>query len=77
MTTCPVATCDIDDLIDAEDLEEHLYDHSARELAATVVRLTGAVNSAIAHTECERCGNYGATPGDHPLCDDCEKDVTG
>ena len=77
MTTCPVTTCDVDDLIDAEDLQEHLYDHSAHELAATIVRLAGAASSAIANTECQICGIYGATPGDHPLCDSCEKDVRG
>lgn len=76
MIVCPVADCGIDDLYDDDELEDHLFrEHDEEELAATVVRLAREVRSAHANTECERCGNYGATPGDHPLCDGCEKEV--
>lgn len=78
MTNCPVAGCDADDLIDGDDLLDHLYEgHDYDVLATTVVQLAKAVGSAHANTECERCGNYGATPGDHPLCESCEKEIRG
>ncbi|WP_144316947.1 hypothetical protein [Streptomyces sp. sk226] len=25
--------------------------------------------------EYEKCGTYGARPGDHPLCADCEREI--
>jgi hypothetical protein len=72
--TCPVDTCAIDYFIDDADLEDHLYrEHDEEQLAGAVVRLAKAVASARAHTQCQMCGNYGATPADHPLCDTCEK----
>ncbi|OKI16574.1 hypothetical protein [Streptomyces sp. CB03911] len=78
MKPCPVTDCDADELLDDTDLEDHLFrEHDEEELAATVVRLAKAVDSAHANTECQRCGNYGATPGDHPLCGTCEKEISG
>jgi hypothetical protein len=74
MTACPVTSCtETDDLDDDGDLFDHLFtQHDEEELAAVVVRLTRTIKSAHANTECQMCGNYGATPGDHPLCPDCE-----
>lgn len=78
MIACPVADCDLDDLYDDAELEDHLFrEHDEEELAATVVRLVRKVNAAHANTECQRCGNYGATPGGHPLCETCETEVRG
>lgn len=76
--TCPVTTCSEDDLYGRKDLYEHLTQaHTRDEIANAVIDLAGALASARANTECQRCGNYGATPGDHPLCDTCEKEVRG
>jgi hypothetical protein len=78
MRSCPLTNCNADELYTDEGLESHLYfDHEHEDLAATVVRLARAIDSANANTECQRCGNYGATPGDHPLCDACEKEISG
>lgn len=79
MTSCPITPCvEVFERDESEFLLDHLYDaHDYDELATAVIRLAGAVTSAIANTECQRCGNYGATPGDHPLCPSCEEDVRG
>lgn len=78
MTTCPIANCTETELDpdDDDELYDHLFtQHDEEELTTALVRLTRAVKSAHANTECQRCGNYGATPGDHPLCPDCEKEI--
>ncbi|MCX4750985.1 hypothetical protein OG455_41625 [Kitasatospora sp. NBC_01287] len=78
ITTCPIADCNEDDLYGRTDLYEHLReDHSRDELLNTLIDLADDLASARANTECQICGNYGATPGDHPLCDTCEKEVRG
>ncbi|PBC70166.1 hypothetical protein BX265_7559 [Streptomyces sp. TLI_235] len=74
MKSCPVASCDAADFLDGDELYDHLVDeHDQLDLAKTVIKLARGTASARAHTECQICGNYGATPGDHPLCGSCEK----
>lgn len=75
--TCPVGECG-EELYGDDDLAAHLQaQHEPYEVRQAVVTLAKAVASAKAHTECQSCGCYGATPADHPLCDDCEKRIRG
>lgn len=77
IVTCPIGDCP-EELYADHDLKAHLQDdHEPWEIRQAVVELTKAVASAKAHTECQACGCYGATPADHPLCDDCKEGISG
>ncbi|MGW1661032.1 hypothetical protein [Streptomyces microflavus] len=70
---CPIADCP------AEADEIDLYDHLAdeHERSELVTRLVDLAPDLPYHrsVECEKCGTYGARPGDHPLCADCEAEI--
>jgi hypothetical protein len=74
---CPVPGCDLE-FFDGDDQRDHVLDqHDAIALGDALLKVARDLGAAKANTECQRCGNYGATPGDHPLCDSCEAEVHG
>lgn len=73
--------CPIDDCATrhegADELLDHFYtDHPFEELANRLVELAGVL-PYHPDVECQICQGFGARPGDHPLCETCEKGVYG
>ncbi|MGW3330584.1 hypothetical protein ACWDF9_08590 [Streptomyces rubiginosohelvolus] len=60
---------------DESDLFDHLADdHAWGELVDRLVALAPDLPYHRS-VECEKCGTYGARPGDHALCADCEREI--
>ena len=74
---CPITDCATITDYDDEMIEHLINEHDFIYVAGAVLDLMKQLASAKANTECQRCGNYGATPDDHPLCDSCKAEVYG
>jgi hypothetical protein len=70
---CPITDCPT--AMTGFDLYEHLEDeHDPDELVTRLVELARDLPYHC-DVECQKCGTHGARPGDHPLCEACEREI--